>query len=325
MMAEQSFVYELEDTDGTVYRLETTREIDETSPQGQAALQKLLRDQLRKNPATGPERWSWVDRLLERLYGPLPYTYEAELEGGQRVRVHLPYELPDGPKGEELLRQAVREHVAQQQMPLAVARQVLGGVRDAAQSAIDWPGQIVNTIGEFVSTTPPGGPGPRPRVVPELTMPQLPDTRPPATGLERGVRTGSALAADVLGMLLIPAIRGQVSKMIFGQAPTMRSVPRMFEEGRAVAKSAPTGWRTVETLARPTGVLAEELPEGARNLGRMFGLPSSTAEITALSQQQALASRRVLLEKVGDPALLVEDGPVKWLAEALEYQALRYR
>src|SRR5919109_1919790 len=109
-------------------------------------------------------------------------TYEVETDKGT-FQLEIDRELDDSPASHQLLQRLVSQQLQQQNTPLSLATQVLGGVRDAAQGVLDLPASLANTITEFVSPHPPGGP--RRRVVPEVQAPQLPDVAAPQTTTEK--------------------------------------------------------------------------------------------------------------------------------------------
>ena len=95
-------------------------------------------------------------------------VYEIELEDGRVFEVEVGLEIPDTPRGRALLQRLVaeqhrNEQFSRQAMPVQTAvgdigRGIVGGVRDVGQQAIDLPVGILNTITEFISPDPPGGP-----------------------------------------------------------------------------------------------------------------------------------------------------------------------
>jgi hypothetical protein len=275
-------------------------------------------------------------------------TYEVELEG----------DLPEGPAGERILQRLLREHLRQQpptpyandaQALLGMGKQVLGGVRDAAQGVLDLPANIANVISEYISSDAPGGP--RRRLVPEVQSPQLPDVAPPQGGVEKALRLGGQLAADAAGSLLLPGVRrgvGAVARklrpgqklgkeLLFEPGSVARDIaerqmakPKLdYEPGSPTARGAkdtnhPMVQRRAEkTLSEATELLKTAPTEGERNLARLFGFEA--VDIPTMSQQATLIHRRRLLSVVPDYGTQQEAGPLRDLLERLEQHLLRFR
>jgi hypothetical protein len=129
-----------------------------------------------------------VEKTIEKMVYPTLHTYEVEMSDGQRVRVNLPFEVPDTERGLHILQRAAQQHLKDQQVPGRLARQALGGARDAAQGAISTPTDILNTVLSYLNPLPPGAQRPPPPY--QVLGPMLPDVEPPQGLLEKGVRYG---------------------------------------------------------------------------------------------------------------------------------------
>jgi hypothetical protein len=310
-------------------------------------------------------------------------TYQVETDEGV-YELELEGELPEGPAGERLLQRLLRDQFRQQSRPPEstltpqqaqrwqvlgeksealkaelgqgitaagrAATQVAGGVRDAAQGWLELPASIFNVIGEFISPDAPGGP--RRRLVPEVSSPQLPDVSPPQSGLEKALRVGGQLAGDTAGALLLPPVRHGVAtlgrklrpgakvgnELMFEPGSVAREIAERqmrkgarldYEPGSPTARGArdthhPSVQRRAErTLAEPTELLRTPPSEGVQNLARLFGFEAE--EIPQMSQAAALVHRKRLLTAVPDYATQQEAGPVRDLLERLEEHLLRFR
>jgi hypothetical protein len=253
-------------------------------------------------------------------------VYEVETDRGT-YELEIDRELDDSPASHQLLQRLVAEQLRQQQSaqntPGSLATQALGGLRDAAQSVLDLPAQIGNVITEFLSPDPPGGA--RRRVVPEVQAPQLPDVSPPQTTAEKATRLGSQVAADLAGTLVLPGIREKAARVLLGERAPVKPSALMFEPHTLAARGG-TGTRPVKTLARPSGVLLEELSTPAQNLAELLGLPKTTQSIKHMSQSEASAALQQIMRTLGKDFNLTQmQGPTKELWEAIEQQLLRYR
>jgi hypothetical protein len=254
-------------------------------------------------------------------------VYEVETDQGT-FEIEVDREVPDTPEGRKVLARLVARELAFQRSTRnsagTIVGQMVGGVRDAAQQVLDLPAQIGNVISEFVSPDAPGGP--RRRVVPEVQAPQLPEVEPPQTKLEKGVRVGSQVATTLAASLLAPGVRDRAARLLFGEPPTVRPVPLMFEPGRPVARSAPAGQKPVPTLAVPGA--SQELSEGAMRLAQLYDIPFRTRDIQKLSLEQALRAKGRLVNRLSPydyAELMSSDTPVAELIQAIEAQILRYR
>jgi hypothetical protein len=222
-------------------------------------------------------------------------------------------------------------------------------VRDAAQSLIDAPANIANVISEYISPDPPGGP--RRRLVPEVQAPQLPNTAPPQTGVEKALRMGGQVLGDAAGAMLIPGVRHGVAslgrklrpgpkvgkELMFEPGSVARDIAERqlrqskldYEPGAAAAKGVKDGGgpfvsrRAERTRAAPTDLLKTAPTEGEQNLAHVFGF--RVEDIPEMSQQAALVRRQQLRHAVPDYATQAEAGPLRDLLERLEQQILRYR
>jgi hypothetical protein len=254
--------------------------------------------------------------------------YEVDLDDGRRFEIEVDQDIPDTDAGRSTLARLVERELAFQRATRNTAGsllgQAIGGVRDAVQGAIDTVPGIANTVTEFLSPDPPGGP--RRRVVPEVQTPQLPDTEPPQTGLEQGVRIGTTVATDLAAGLLAPGVRERAARLLFGEPPTVRPAPLMFEPGRPVARSAPAGQKLVPTLAVPGA--SQELSEGAMRLAQLFDIPFRPQDIQKMTLDQALHAKGRLVNRLSPydyAELMSSDTPVAELIQAIEAQILRYR
>lgn len=288
------------------YEVETDTEIPDT-PAGHALLRKLLGQELgqaEKGTASQPpppEKWSWIDKAGERLFGKLPFQYSVEIEGGRRLVVDLPFELPSGPQGEQLLAKAVQDKLAEMERPKRLATQAVGGARDWAQGLVNQPFQLADAVLAFLH---PVAPHPdRPRQPYTVSAPALPAVTPPVTLGEKGVRYGTTGALDILSLLALP-----------------------YEPGRVVNKPH-AGFPATPTVAAPAGPLAQPLSEGAMNVSRLLGLPDSVEAIAQMSQSQAAQARGVLQRAAaGDPGLLTDAStPLGQLYLAIEQRLLSFR
>jgi hypothetical protein len=286
-------------------------------------------------------------------------TYQVETDDGT-YEVELDGDLPEGPAGERLLQRLLQQQSRQPPRPptgyandaqalLGMGKQVLGGVRDAAQGLLDLPSNIANVITEYISPDAPGGP--RRRVVPKVQSPQLPDVDPPQSGVEKAVRFGGQLLGDAAGAMLLPPIRHGVAslarklrpgatlgkELMFEPGHTAREIaerqmrkPQLgYEPGSPTARGVKdTNYpfvtrRAEKTLAEATELLKTPPSEGVQNLARLFGFEAE--DIPQMSQQAALFHRRRLLSVVPDYATQQEAGPLRLLLERLDQQILRFR
>jgi hypothetical protein len=189
-----------------------------------------------------------------------------------------------------------------------LGRQVVGGLRDFAQQAIDVPVGIANAALSFVNPQPPG-PGRQPPPY-QIESPQLPGVSPPQTTAERVTRTGTTVAADVLATLALPGMKTKLARLLQSDE-ALRPPGLMFEPGAAAAKGGLPGG-PVKTLAAPSGVLTQELSEGATNLATVLGLPKTTASIKAMTQPEATKALRRIMSTVGEHYdLLQRPGPAQ--------------
>jgi hypothetical protein len=267
--------------------------------------------------------------------------YEVQTEDGKRYSIVTETPVKDGPEGEaqlrRLLAQQIRWREANANTPGALAEQVIGGGRDAVQSWIATPWDIVNTVSElFVSPDPPG-PGPRRQIVPTFTAPELAPVAPPFSRTEQVVRTGSQVGVHLLASLLYPSVRKLVSRAIGmgGPVSSVRATPLLFETKRAVAKGgdSPGTWSRlpstaprVPTLAEAGEILTRPASEAVQNTARLFGI--STDAIKDMTQQQALRTKAEIMSRLGslETAILREQStPIAELLDRLDAQLLRYR
>ncbi len=262
--------------------------------------------------------------------------------------------IPDTPQGRAVMQRLVAHQLAEQEsrafaqrdFPVATAvgdigRGVVGGMRDAAQQIIEVPVSILNTITEFISPDPPGPPGSRRRLVPEVAAPQLPDFDPPRPGLERGVRTGTNITTDAALALLVPGMRRALARRLrilgSGFKRPRQGVPLMFEtthpqfsSKRAVARQRP-GQPAIKTLATVESQppLLRPLSEGAKRTAKLFDISiNNTGDVITMTLEQATQARRRILSRLGvDGVRLAEqpNTPIGELMQVIEAQILRHR
>ncbi len=234
-------------------------------------------------------------------------------------------EIPDTPQGRAVMQRLVAEQLqaqddrgfAQHNFPIGtavgdIARGIVGGVRDAAQQLVNVPTAILNVITEGISPDPPGPPGSRRRLVPEVAAPQLPDFDSPRPGLERGVRTGTNITTDAALALLVPGMRRALARRLrilgSGFKRPRQGVPLMFEtthpqfsSKRAVARQRP-GQPPAKTLAtvesQPS--LMRPLSEGAKRTARLFDISiNNNGDVITMTLEQATQARRRILSRLG--------------------------
>jgi hypothetical protein len=253
-------------------------------------------------------------------------TYQIETDQG-RYQLELDQEVSGDAQGHALLERLLHEQLrgqsqAPQTTPGSVLTQVAGGIRDFAQQAIDTPVGILNAGLSFVNPQPPG-PGRQPPPY-QIASPQLPNTAPPQTGLEKGVRVGAEIGTDVLAALAVPGMKTKLARLLQSDK-ALRPPGLMFEPGRLAARGG-TGIKPVPTLAKPSGPLLEELSEGATNLATVLQLPRTMPAIRAMTLPEATTAVQRLLASVGEHHQLTQQaGPVRDLFDALQAQVLRYR
>jgi hypothetical protein len=256
--------------------------------------------------------------------------YEVQMDDGGRYELELDQEVSNDDAGRGLLQQLVHEQLAAAKRPpefdsvWGLGTQILGGARDAVQGVVDLPAKIGNVITEFVSPDAPGGP--RRRIVPEVQMPQLPDTEAPQTPAEKVVRTGAQVGTDAAFGLLLPGIRERAARLLLPERSAVRPAPLMFEAGRPAARGGIAGTKPTRTLAAPSGPLLEELSTPAQNLAALLRLPTSMQAIRHMTQPEASAALQRLMATLGKDFNLAQmQGPAKDLWQAIEQQLLRYR
>jgi hypothetical protein len=257
-------------------------------------------------------------------------TYEITLENDQKYLVDIEGELPPGERGQQLLQRALQDQLrwqaATQNTPGSIAEQLVGGGRDALQSWISAPTDLLNVVlGEAASPDPPGGP--RRRLVPELPpLTQLPTVQPPQTKIEAGARIAGQAGVDILGMLAgSPGLRQALSRALF-PFPQRPPTPLLFEPRAAVARGGIAGAKPVGTVAPAQGALLGELSTEAVNTARALGLPESMDMIKSLSLQDALRERGKILRLLGDDLGLAEEGTaIGEILSAVEQRVLSFR
>jgi hypothetical protein len=246
--------------------------------------------------------------------------YSVETDQGN-FEVELDREVPDTPEGHALLQRLVADQLRYQQASQNTAgaflKQTLGGIRDAGQQVLDLPAEILNAVTEFVSPDVPGGP--RRRVLSAVHSPQIPSPPPPQTWEEYVTRVLANIGTNLALTPALPGVRRWLKSPPGG--------PLMFEPGRAVSRSAPSGWQRVPTMAAPSGPLLTELSDGARATARLLGLPDNVGQIAQLSQAQAAQALGVLRQAAaGDPALLADAStPLGALFATIQQRLLSFR
>jgi hypothetical protein len=142
-------------------------------------------------------------------------------------------------------------------------------------------------------------PGPRRRMVEDLQAPQLPDVGEPRNGVEKGVRTGTTIATDVLvSTLAVPALRRAFLTKFLGP---QRGAPLMFEPGAAAARAGSRFEKGVRTLAEVTesSILDTPPSKGASNLAQLV-FDFHASDIPKMSLIQATNARKRILTKIPD-------------------------
>jgi hypothetical protein len=234
-----------------------------------------------------------------------PRSYKYRLETDQGVfDIESPVELADEKAAEEVLHRLLleRQHPPAPVQPeptlTGLATQVVGGLRDAGQGILDRAVGIPNVITEFISPAPPGPPGTRQRLVPEIPTPTLPDVDAPQGYGEQATRTATRIAAE-----LLPVAR-PIGRALSGLT-RFEAVPPLAETTRAVPS------------------VTAPLSEGAQAMARMIGL---TERVDSLALRPASIYRQRLEALINNmPEVLEQEGPVKELWQALEQQILRHR
>lgn len=298
-----------------------------------AALANTITSFISPDPPGGPRRRVvpeirpdalQLGSTVERAISPTSlHTYEIELADGRQVRVNLPFAVEDNERGRQILARAAQLHLKAQEMPGRLATQAFGGARDAVQGTLDLPASILNVISEFMNPLPPHGG--RQRAVPELVMPQLPSAEPPQGVAETVTRYGSQIGTDVLAMLALPGVRERVARLLFGELPTVHPTPGLMFDPKSPVSRAVPGYKPTPTLSAPGGALLEGFSDEAAALAQKLGLPQTMRDVALMSQRQASAAQRTLLESVTDPAQLAEGTPLRALLDIVEAQLYRFR